>query len=196
MEAQIADVADDITYHAHDVDDGLDAGLLTEKQLEGTALWLKARERAEAEFPAMPESHRLNMTVRCLLDLQVENVLETSRDQLEKHKPQSPKEVMNCPERIVKVSDDMKRILDPFRSFLYRDMYWHTAVARANDDAVLMMRRLFLYYVEHPDTMGSKARARIGSEGLWRTACDYVSGMTDRYAIEEYQKFGLEGAPS
>ena len=59
------------------------------------------------------------------------------------------------------------------------------------DKAVQMMRKLFLFYVEHPEAMGRKARARIDKEGLHRTACDYVSGCTDRYAIEEYERYGL-----
>jgi dGTPase len=59
-----------------------------------------------------------------------------------------------------------------------------------------MMRRLFLHYIEHPETMGRKARARLDAQGLWRTACDYVAGMTDRYALEEYQRFGLQGDPA
>jgi dGTPase len=64
-------------------------------------------------------------------------------------------------------------------------------VARDNNEAVELMRGLFLYYVEHPEAMGRRARARIPEDGLWRAACDYVSGMTDRYALDEVRRFGL-----
>lgn len=191
VEAQIADLADDMTYRAHDVDDGMEAGLLREEQLHELELWRRAEERAEREFPHMPEGRRLHMTVRALLDLQVEDVLHTTAKQLERFQPKSPAEVMECPERIVAVGPDMQAMLEPFSAFLYENMYWHPVVARANNEAVLMMRKLFLHYVEHPNKMGKKARARMEQHGLWRTACDYVSGMTDRYAIEEYLRFGL-----
>ena len=86
----------------------------------------------------------------------------------------------------------MKAVLEPFRAFLYRDIYYHTAVSTGSGEAVNMMRRLFLFYIGHPDSMGRKARARLDVEGLWRTVCDYIAGMTDRYAIEEILKFGLD----
>jgi dGTPase len=72
-------------------------------------------------------------------------------------------------------------------------MYFHPSVLEANHEAVRMMRRLFLHYVERPETMGAKARARVPREGLRRTVCDYVAGMTDRYAMEEIREFNLQG---
>jgi dGTPase len=85
----------------------------------------------------------------------------------------------------------MRRMLEPFRAFLFKEVYWNPDVMKANEEAVTMMRKLFMHYVEHPQDMGRKARARIDRFGLWRTACDYVSGCTDRYAMEEYQRYGL-----
>ena len=98
---------------------------------------------------------------------------------------------MNAPERIVDFSPGMKQMLDEFSAFMFENLYFHHGVADATRESVDMMRRLFLHYIEHPDTMGRKARARIEKEGLWRTVCDYVAGCTDRYAIEEHQRFGL-----
>ena len=74
---------------------------------------------------------------------------------------------------------------------MYRQLYEHPAVLDANREAVALMRGLFLHYIEHPETMGRKARERISEEGLWRTVCDYVAGCTDRYALEECQKYGI-----
>ena len=81
--------------------------------------------------------------------------------------------------------------IQQLRTFLFEKMYFSDTVAQASREAVDLMRKLFLYYVEHPDTMGSKARARIPADGVWRAACDYVAGMTERYALEEIAKFGL-----
>jgi dGTPase len=85
----------------------------------------------------------------------------------------------------------MDAMVVSFSRFMFQNFYWNPAVLRPNEEAVAMMRELFLHYLEHPDAMGRKARARIAGEGLRRTVCDYVSGFTDRYAIEEYARFGL-----
>ncbi|MBU0677882.1 MAG: deoxyguanosinetriphosphate triphosphohydrolase [Verrucomicrobia bacterium] len=192
IEGQIADVADDISYHAHDVEDGLEAGLLSLEMLNELELWRKAIEQADKDFPTMSESQRYVVAIRYTLELQVQDIIREATRRLEKYQPASPVDIMNAPERIVTFSSEMQSLLQPFRAFLFENVYWHPSVADANNEAVRMMRRLFLHYVEHPEAMGRKARARLEKEGLWRTACDYVSGMTDRYALAEYIRFGLD----
>lgn len=192
IEAQMADVADDMTYCAHDVDDGLEAGLLTEDLLLRTEAWRRAAERVRRQYGDLPEPKRLAAGVRALLDMQVEDVLRQTEAQLDRFKPDSPAAVMNCPERICGYSFEMREIMRDFRKFLFENMYWSPMVETANREATAMMRRLFLHYVAHPETMGRKAQARIPKDGIWRAACDYLSGMTDRYALAEYLKFGLD----
>jgi dGTPase len=194
IEAQIADVADDITYHAHDIDDGLDAGLLHEDQLATLEIWRRAMEHVRQEYPDTEPETRTGITIRCLLNMQVADALRHAEAQLEKFRLQSPEDVMNCPERIVACSPELKPHLDRLREFLFQNVYWHATVAEANNEAVEMMSKLFLFYVENPDKMGRKAQGRIVQDGIMRAACDYVSGMTDRYALDEYRKFGLEKA--
>lgn len=194
IEAQIADIADDMTYHAHDVDDGLEAGLITDDDLGELELWRRAHERARLQHPGADADHLRTIAVRNLLDVQVEDVIRTSAELIGRHRPDSAAAVMNAPVRLVDYSEDLRTVLEPLHAFLFRRVYFHPAVSGANQDAVRTMRTLFMYYVEHPDVMGRKARARVATDGLWRTACDYVAGMTDRYAIEECQRFGL-GTP-
>lgn len=191
LEAQIADIADDMTYHAHDVDDGLEAGLIADEDLAELELWRRAADRARAQYPGADADHLRTIAIRNLLDVQVEDVIRTSVALLERHRPASPADVMNAPVRMVDYSEELRTVLEPLHAFLFRRVYFHAAVATANAEAVRMMRMLFMYYVEHPESMGRKARARVATEGLWRTACDYVAGMTDRYALEECQRFGL-----
>ncbi len=192
LEAQIADMADDLTYHAHDVDDGLESGLIAEADLRDLALWRRAVERARAEYPGATDAQVRRVSVRNLLDLQAEDVLRTTQARLDEARPASPGEVRQAARPMVAFSDAFRDEIQPLRAFLYQRVYFHPAVLAANEEAVRMMRRLFMYYVEHPETLGRQARARVETEGLWRTACDYVAGCTDRYALEEYRRFGLE----
>ena len=191
LEAQIADIADDITYHAHDVDDGLEAGLITLDQLEKLAFWKLAAARTREQYVVLDDGHFLRITIRNLLDLQAQDILREGHHRLEKHIPQTIAEVMAAPERLITFSDEMAGLLDEFSKFMYRQLYEHPAVLDANREAVALMRGLFLHYIDHPETMGRKARERISEEGLWRTVCDYVAGCTDRYALEECIKYGI-----
>jgi dGTPase len=189
MEAQIADVADDMTYHAHDVDDGLEAGIVTLKQMETTEFWRMAASATRERYPSLSEYQFVRATIRTLLELQVVDVTGHAMDALNRSKPESVREVMTAPERFVAFRPGMREVLDQFTAFMFENMYFHQGVTEATRQSTSMMRRLFLHYIEHPETMGNKARARIEQEGLWRTVCDYVAGCTDRYAIEEYQKY-------
>ncbi len=191
LEAQIADIADDMTYHAHDVDDGLEAGIVTLAQLETTEFWCRAAAITKERYPNLSEFQFLRATIRYMLEMQVFDVVNHAIQSLEKHNPQSMREAMTAPERIVDFSPGMKDMLDEFTVFMFENMYYHHGVADATKESVAMMRKLFLHYVEHPDTMGRKAKERLPKDGLWRTVCDYVAGCTDRYAIEEYEKYGL-----
>lgn len=189
LEAQIADAADDITYQAHDVDDGLEAGLLTEEQLRTTELWRRATDRVKRDYPHLAESQRRSLVIRALLDMQVEDLLHHSQELLAEYHPANPAAVMNAPGRIIAFLPEMAGILSAFKAFLYRNFYFHPAISGAHQEAVRWMRQLFLYYVEHPEIMGRKAQARIPRDGVWRAACDYISGMTDRYALDEHHRF-------
>ncbi|MDZ4200442.1 MAG: deoxyguanosinetriphosphate triphosphohydrolase [Kiritimatiellia bacterium] len=191
IEAQIADLCDDMAYHAHDVDDGFDAGLIRESDLMGLEIWRKARDRALAQYPAAGEEALRTVTIRNLLDIQVEDAMRTSAGLLDRASPDNPEAVRQADVRLIANSPGMKAMLDPLRAFLFEKIYFHPSVADANRESVEYMRRLFMHYIHHPETMGRKARARVPTEGLWRTACDYIAGMTDRYALEEVARYGL-----
>ncbi len=191
MEAQIADIADDMTYPGSDVDDGLEAGIITPQKLQQTEFWNKAAAITKDRYPNLSEFQFLRAAIRTMLELQVIDVTQHAGKALEKHNPQSVRDVMTAPERIVDFSPEMREILAEFSAFMFKNLYYHHGVANATKQSVVMMRKLFLHYIDHPETMGEKAQERLEEEGLWRTVCDYVAGCTDRYAIEEFNRFGL-----
>lgn len=190
-EAQIADVADDIAYQAHDAQDGLEAGLITLDQLRRHELWRRAEARVRDIHPGCPEDRLAPTTIRMLFTLQIEDVLARAEEKVRAWNPLSPAEVMNAPGRLVDFSVEFREMLRPYRAFLFEDMYFHPTVREASDEAVMLMTRLFDHYLEHPEHMGNKARLRLETEGLHRTVCDYVAGCTDRFALEECQRHGL-----
>ena len=160
-------------------------------QLEQQVFWKLAAARTREQYAALDDGHFLRITIRNLLDLQAQEVLREGHLRIEKYNPHTIADVMNAPERLITFGGEMSGLLDEFSKFMYRQLYEHSAVLDANHEAVALMRGLFLHYIEHPETMGRKARERISEEGLWRTVCDYVAGCTDRYALEECQKYGI-----
>ncbi len=191
LEAQIADVADDMSYYAHDVDDGLEAGLISPHQLDRHEFWRLAAARTHEQYSNLERVQFLRITIRNLLDLQVQDVIGEGERRLEKHRPQSIVDIMNAPERLIVFSDAMAEMLKDFSDFLYKQLYYHPVVSQESIVAVELMRGLFLHYIKHPEAMGNKSVRRIPEEGLWRTVCDYVAGCTDRYALEECEKYRI-----
>jgi dGTPase len=189
LEAQIADIADDMTYYAHDVDDALEAGLLTRAKLQTQSLWCDAEALTQRQYRGLSDEQLVRISIRNLLDIMVRDVAENGRKALERLAPQSHREIMGAPTRIMAFSPDIAASVKQFHDFLYREVYWSPLVVRQTDEAKAMMRQLFHHYREHPDAMGRKAQARIEREGLARTVCDYLSGFTDRYALEEHARF-------
>jgi dGTPase len=191
LEAQIADIADDMTYHAHDVDDGLEAGIVSLQQLGTTVFWQRAAAATRDRYSNLSEFQFLRATIRTMLEMQVIDVTEHALNRISAFRPRSVGDVMTAPERIIAFSPEMQDMLNEFSAFMFEHLYFHHEVAEATRQSVGMMRSLFLHYIEHPETMGRKAQARLEQEGLWRTVCDYVAGCTDRYAIEEFRRYGL-----
>lgn len=191
LEAQIADLADDMTYYAHDADDALEAGVITTTQLADCSLWRAAQAKTRQQYLALTDEHARRITLRNLLDVLVQDVIEYTLDKLQQLAPGSVDDIMQASCRVVDFSPETRARVCEFREFLYREFYFTAAVQDDNQAGVRMMRQLFFHFINHPETMGRKARNRIPTEGLERTVCDYLSGFTDRYALEQHQTFHL-----
>jgi len=189
IEAQIADLADDITYYAHDTDDALLARILTEELLETQELWRRACERTDARYTALDRGQRIRITIRNLLDLQIEDIVNHSLARLQRYQPQSVRDVMLAPEPIVAFSPPMQQHADAFRDFLFQNVYFSQSIQNQAEIATAMLRHLFQHYCQHPEHMGRKAQGRLATDGLKRTVCDYVSGFTDKYVFQEHTRY-------
>jgi dGTPase len=189
MEAQIADIADDITYYAHDTDDALLARILTEELLETQELWRLAIERTAKRHKELDRGQRIRMTIRNLLDLLIEDIVSFTLQNIRQHRPQSIRDVMQAPVQIVDFSPAMQTHASAFRAFLYEHVYFSQAIRNQAEIATTMLRHLFLHYCQHPGHMGKKAQSRLAQYGLKRTVCDYLSGFTDKYVFEEHARY-------
>jgi len=194
LEAQVANLADEITYYGHDLDDGLDAGLLSEKELDRQVeLWHDAARLVRREHGQLPDECRRYFIVRCLIDSQVADVVETSEKLILAAGVNSADEVRLRARALIQYSPERRRLNLRLRRYLYQNLYHSRQVRAVNLRGEKMLQRLFDHYLAHPAQIGDQSRRRVSKVGLHRAVCDYLAGMTDRYAMLEHQRvFGTE----
>jgi dGTPase len=188
VEAQIANLADEITYYSHDLDDGLQHSLLSEEQLESIELWDICTRKVKLDFPDLSGVRRRSYAIRTLLDYEVDRLLRETRRRLTASGVKSADDVRRQDGLVVAYDDELRRQNAALRKFLYQNLYFHEAVSGPNQRGCDMIGAVFTHYLEHPEELGGRTAERIEVEGVHRTVCDYVSGMTDRYIAEEVQR--------
>jgi dGTPase len=188
LEAQIADLADEITYYSHDLDDALDFAILDGEQLEESAIWRRSHARVAARHPELLGAELSKNIIRDIIDLQVRDVIATSAGAIAAAAPPDPEAARRSPARLIRYSEQLAAANRALREFLYANVYYHPRVAEVNRRACEMLRSVFAAYLREPERLGETAARRIEAEGLYRTVCDYVAGMTDRYLLEEYAR--------
>jgi dGTPase len=193
LEAQVANLADEITYYSHDLDDGLDAGLLSERELNrNVTVWRDAARRVKRAHGELPGECRRYFIIRTMIDGQVRDVVETTEQLIARAGVQSADDVRLHAQALVQYSPPRRRLNQEMRKYLYQNLYFSAEVDEANTRAVRILAELFKFYLAHPREIGELSRKRIRTEGLHRAVCDYIAGMTDRYVMQEYQRlFGL-----
>ena len=187
LEAQVANLSDEITYYSHDLDDGIDSGLLSENRLaREVRIWREATRIVEKEYGRLPDECRRYFIIRCIIDLQVHDVVTTTEALIRGAGIRSADDVRRHSKSLVQYSPTRRALNLELRDYLYRNLYYNKEVHRPNLRAVRMLKDLFEHYLQHPSTMGILSRKRIRKDGLHRAICDYLSGMTDRYAMQEH----------
>ncbi len=188
LEAQVADLADEITYYSHDLDDALDFAILDADQLDESAIWRRSHERVAARHPELLGAELHKNIIRDIIDLQVRDVVATSAAKIAAAAPENADAVRRQAEKLIGYSDELGTANRELRKFLYAHVYYHPRVAEVNRRACEMLRVVFEAYVRGPERLGDAAARRIEAEGLHRTVCDYLAGMTDRYLLEEHSR--------
>ncbi len=195
-EAQAAAIADDIAYNNHDVDDGLQAGLFRLEELETVPLIGPILHGLRAERPGLDDQMVRMEAVRRMIGAMVEDVLEQTRRNVETHGVGSAEDVRLMDRPLVAFSPDMAEDLGRLRLFLHERMYRHFRVNRTRSQARRILAELFRLFVDEPGVLPTEWFERVQGRdqaGRARLVCDYIAGMTDRFAIEEHRKlFNLD----
>ncbi len=189
LEAQIANLADEITYYSHDLDDGLDSGLLSEKKLcREVRIWAQAARLVKREHGELPDECRRYYIIRTIIDQQIRDVVESSERLIGAAGVCSADDVRLWPKTLVQYSPERGALNRELRRYLYRNLYYNPVVNEPHIRAKRLLQDLFHYYLKHPTEIGGQARRRVRKAGLHRAVCDYLAGMTDRYVLLEYQR--------
>jgi dGTPase len=189
LEAQIANMADETAYNAHDLDDGLRSGLIEPEQLAGLELWQLLCEQIDyqpeqASFDKMTR-HRL---IRRLLGLQIMELVKAGGKAIQDAGVQLPEDIQKLDYNLVRHSDEFAALLRPYKDFLYKNLYRHYRVVRMSRKAELFLTDLFNAYTEAPEQLPPSVQSKFDERGMYRAVTDHIAGMTDRYALQEWER--------
>ena len=189
LESQVADIADEVAYDNHDLDDGLTSGMLKEEELRSLAIWEDARRVVEEHRSDLSPEIRKYQIIRTLINRQVTDLIQACARRLEQHRIASVEDVRRCRERLVGFSPEMQALRKPLKAFLWTHLYQHYRVVRMADKAKRFLIELVQVYLNKQEQLPNTTHARLQrGEDPSRVVCDYIAGMTDRYCLEEYKK--------
>jgi len=184
LEAQLCNLADEIAYNAHDIDDGVRSGLITLEQAADVRLFGSHCAAARTEHPHLQGRRLLYEGIRRMLSAQVYDAIEATRERLAQHRPDSVEAARAMPPLVV-FGARLREEARELKSFLFRDLYRHPRVAETTVQAQEVVRELFACYLAAPGEMPAGFTARADTP---RAVADYIAGMTDRYALREHER--------
>ncbi len=191
LEAQLANLADEIAYNNHDVDDGLRSGLITLEQLDEVPIFAVQRREAEARWPGLSGRKLINETVRRMIHLMVIDLIEQTRANIAAEGVQTLADVHAAP-RLVAYSDTLLPRLRELKIFLRDKLYRHYQVLRMTNKARRIVGDLFAAFMDDPHILPPQYQA-MAREDKPRAIADYIAGMTDRYAMKEHRRLFAVG---
>jgi dGTPase len=188
LEIQVVNVSDEIAYDNHDLDDGLKSGLLRGKDLTGIAIWDESVTDIRNRYPDIGDEVKRSQIVRRLINVQVSDLINTSLDRIREMNINSVAELEGQKNIMIDFSKDMNEKRAQLKNTLNRELYRHYRVIRMSSKASRFLKTLFQIYCDNPEQLPPQAFEKIGKRGKYQVICDYVAGMTDRYALDQYKK--------
>lgn len=188
LEAQVVDVSDSIAYDTHDLDDGLTANILAEDQLMDVALWQNAVSVAQHRHTELNGRLRIYQTVRALVNLLVTDLVNSTSARIAELGLSSIEDVREKGKGVVGFSEKMAGMKSALEEFLENNMYNHYRIKRMAMKAGRFLEEMFNEYMARPEQLPPDYQGGTGRKGTARSVCDYLAGMTDRYAQDEYKK--------
>jgi len=187
IEAQLINYADEIAYNNHDIDDGLKSGYLTLELLKGVELWARMVSRVRERYPDIDDRRLVARTVSALIGMQINDICETTWDNIQQFGITSLEDLRRTNRVLVHFSPAVAEENLALKRFLKERLYRHHKVDKMRIKAEHVLSRLFEAYVKRPNLLSPKYRRRIEQDGVERTVSDYLAGMTDRYALDDYK---------
>jgi dGTPase len=188
LETQVVDIADEIAYDNHDLDDGLTSGLINEADLKKVPLWINIYRDLSIKYNSLNKEMRKYQIIRRLIDIQVTDLINQTTKTLKKISPKSWRQIKKLDKKIVTFSEGMVNSRRLLRSLLIERLYNHYRVNRMSNKAKRFIKELFKVYISAPGQLPPQVQKRMQAESKHRVLCDYIAGMTDRYALDEYKK--------
>jgi dGTPase len=194
LEAQLIDLVDEIAYNHHDLEDGFESGLLDrETVVDEVPIFAPLYHAAAREHPSARSWMWIKIALRRLVDRLVTDLIETTRARLVDEGIESVEDLRERPGWIVSLSDELALEEKRLKTFLSDRLYEHPRIGQAKAHFASVLGELFAAYCDEPRRMPERFRARLEADGVQRVACDYIAGMTDRYALDEHER--LCGGP-
>lgn len=191
-EAQVAAIADDVAYNHHDLHDGLRAELFSTDELAALPILNACFEEVDGTYPGLNYYRRRHEALRRFFGILVEDVIDFAQERLRELEPQSVDDVRGAGRTIIRFSDDVFSDLKVIRSFLFDRMYRAPSVVKMRAQVTQVVEELFPYFMAHPDQLPKQWRKDVQEVSdeidLARIVSDYISGMTDRFALQEHER--------
>ena len=184
LEAQIIDLADEIAYNNHDIDDGLKAGYLNSKELMSVDLWAETYKKVTSKHPSLSEERQILQTISHLIGFLIFDLVAQTRANIDAAGIQSMDEVRGHGDNLVMFSKETAVRNRELKTFLYKNLYRHYKVERMRIKAERFLTMLFENYLKNPTLLPTSYQNKYERYGRERVVCDYIAGMTDRYALD------------